>query len=127
MPEGEIRDKMYWKASSRLLPAALKVEGRTCLLGRLFLVLKKQVNDLWVVATRGPRGSGHWSLSQASPPEVIASRELAVERVNFRSRQLGAGQLGVELAHTGGRRGVCWTEGRAGLTAVEPLHPLKNN
>ena len=68
---------MYWKSSRNLLPVALKVEVRTCLLGRLFLVLEgSEANDLRVVAARGPRGSGHWSLSQASPPKVTSTQEV---------------------------------------------------
>lgn len=62
-----MRDKRYWKSSRNLLPVALKVEVRTCLLGKAVPGSgREQVNDLRVVATRGPRGSGGWSLSR--PP-----------------------------------------------------------
>ena len=40
---------------------------------------REQVNELRVVATQGPCGSGYWGLSQASPPK------------DFKRRMFGAG------------------------------------
>ena len=48
--------------------------------GRALLGCRRErVNDRRVVATQCPRGGGHWSLSQASPPKVTSAREAGSE------------------------------------------------
>lgn len=102
MPEGEIRDKRYWISSRNVLPVTLKVEVRTCLLGRLFLALegnKLMTSELWPFRVHVVVYAGACPKSALS--RLLAPRKLAVEIVDFQSRMLGVGQFVVGVC-------VCW-------------------
>ena len=44
---------------------------------------RERVNDRRVVAIQGPRGGGHWRLSQASPCKVTSAQEAGREVSGF--------------------------------------------
>lgn len=45
---------------------------------------REQVNDLRIVATQSPHGSGYWSLSQTSPPKIASTQETGSEESEFK-------------------------------------------
>lgn len=96
-PEGEIRDKMCWKSSRNLLPVALKVEVKTCLLGGLFLDLEgseSMTAGWWPFRVHVVVDTG--ACPKPALTRLLAPRKLAVKWVDFKRRMLEAGQFGVE-------------------------------
>lgn len=127
-PEGEIRDKMCWKSSRNLLPVALKVEVRTCLLGGLFLDVEgseSMTTGWWPLRVHVVVDTG--ACPKPALPRLLAPRKLAVKWVDFKRRMSGAGQFGVEqgCVLVGGGEGSS-SGGRAGLTALELLFRSKS-
>lgn len=55
---------------------------------------REQVNDLRIVTTRGPHDNDAGACPKPILLRVLASRKLAIKRVDFESRALGAGQCG---------------------------------
>lgn len=68
---------------------------------------REQVNDLRIVATRGPHDSDAGACPKPILLRVLAPRKLAVQRVDFKSRTLGAGQCGAGVCLCVGGWGEC--------------------
>ena len=106
---------MCWKFSRNLLPVALKVEVRTCLLGGLFLDLEgseSMTAGWWPFRVHVVVDTG--GCPKPALARLLAPRKLAGKWVDFKRRMLGAGQFGVEQGCVllGGEEGSSGGEGR---------------
>lgn len=119
---------MCWKFSRNLLPVALKVEVRTCLLGGLFLDLEgseSMTAGWWPFRVHVVVDTG--GCPKPAFARLLAPRKLAGKWVDFKRRMLGAGQFGVEqgCVLVGGGEGSSGG-GRVGLTTLQLLFSSKN-